>query len=626
MFNQKKEKIKKILKWLLIIVAIFLVITLLAVGFYFAFEKKHEGRIYPGVFIGDIDVSGLEMTQAKMILNQKVNQINQQGITISYENHQATLYPVFSSVGGDLAYEIINFDTEKNIEEAYLYARSNNFLVNLKQKIQSLFHSKVYPVKFSINELEVEKFLQENFSEFEKPAEDAKLIFENEKFSIKEESYGQKINFSPVTTELKNDLARPDNSPISLTSKIDLPLIFKSDCNQIEERAQKVMKRGPITLVFEKNSWQLSQKNLAQMLKIVIDFNAASPKKEVTLGLDAEKLKTFLDENIAEKVNQEPTEAKFEIKDGKVVEFQSSQDGRKINEESMTKKLEYELFQGCLANEEIECEQGDKKIEIVTTELKSQIQTDEVNDLGIKEIIGTGHSNFAGSPSNRRHNIAVGAAAVNGTLVKPDEEFSLLEVLGEVDAAAGYLPELVIKGNKTIPEYGGGLCQIGTTMFRATYESGMPVTLRRNHSYRVFYYEPAGTDATIYDPWPDYRFKNDSPYHILIQSRIEGDDLYFDFWSTEDGRVSTSTYPTIYNIVKPGPTKIVETLDLEPGKKKCTESSHNGADAYFDYTVTYPDGEVKEERFTSHYIPWQAVCLLGVEELSASSTEKVIEE
>jgi len=152
-----------------------------------------------------------------------------------------------------------------------------------------------------------------------------------------------------------------------------------------------------------------------------------------------------------------------------------------------------------------------------------------------------------------------------------------------------------------------------------------------HHSYRVSYYEPAGTDATIYNPRPDFRFINDTAHHILIQVRIEGNNLYFDMWGTNDGRIIEKTDPVIYNITSPGPTKIIETLDLEPGKKKCTERAHNGADAYFDYKVSYPAGIAstspitKEVRFSSHYIPWQEVCLLGVEELSKTEEEDIDE-
>jgi len=70
--------------------------------------------------------------------------------------------------------------------------------------------------------------------------------------------------------------------------------------------------------------------------------------------------------------------------------------------------------------------------------------------MGIKEIIGIGHSNFSGSPYNRRHNIATGANKLHGMLIKPNEEFSLITSLGDIDGENGYKQELVIKGNETI--------------------------------------------------------------------------------------------------------------------------------------------------------------------------------
>ncbi|MBU4332454.1 VanW family protein, partial [Patescibacteria group bacterium] len=233
-----------------------------------------------------------------------------------------------------------------------------------------------------------------------------------------------------------------------------------------------------------------------------------------------------------------------------------------------------------------------------------------------------------GSPTNRRHNIGVGANKLNGLLIAPDEEFSLVQTLGEVNAATGYLPELVIKGNETIPEYGGGLCQIGTTAFRVAIYSGLPITERRPHSYRVSYYEPAGMDATIYNPRPDLKFTNDTGNYILFTTEIDSDILTFHFYGTNDSRkIEVENPPRIWNIKYPGPTKIIETLNLEPGEKKCTERAHNGADTLFTRKITYADDrEPLEEEWFSRYVPWQAVCLLGVEELStATSTEEAAE-
>jgi vancomycin resistance protein YoaR len=253
-----------------------------------------------------------------------------------------------------------------------------------------------------------------------------------------------------------------------------------------------------------------------------------------------------------------------------------------------------------------------------------KIKTETINNLGIKEKIGVGISNFSGSPANRRHNIAVGSAKLNGILLKPGEEFKLMPALGNISSAAGYLPELVIKDNKTTPELGGGLCQVGTTMFRAALSSGLPITERRPHKYRVSYYEPAGTDATIYDPRPDVRFVNDTANHVLIQTKITGNVVTFEFWGTHDGRKVvfegnnktedlTQLKPKIFNITRPGPTKFIETDTLPPGVKKQTESAHNGADATFYRYITLPGAEEKKETWNSHYIAWQAVVLVGVE-------------
>ncbi|MDD3480935.1 MAG: VanW family protein, partial [Patescibacteria group bacterium] len=173
--------------------------------------------------------------------------------------------------------------------------------------------------------------------------------------------------------------------------------------------------------------------------------------------------------------------------------------------------------------------EADLEIEIKEPEISEKT----LSSLGLSELISTGYSNFAGSPANRRHNIRVGASKFNGLLIKPGETFSFTTNLGEVDAANGYLPELVIKENTTTPEYGGGLCQVSTTTFRAALNGGLPIVARKAHSYPVSYYRPYGTDATIYIPNPDLKFTNDTGKYILIQTRATGNYLYFDFYGTK---------------------------------------------------------------------------------------------
>jgi vancomycin resistance protein YoaR len=139
-----------------------------------------------------------------------------------------------------------------------------------------------------------------------------------------------------------------------------------------------------------------------------------------------------------------------------------------------------------------------------------EVSLSDVNRLGIKERIGVGRSEFVGSALLPEFTIlCLAASRLNGTLVKPGEEFSFNKAVGEISAATGYQSAYVIKGNRTELGDGGGVCQDSTTVFRAALDAGLPITMRQSHSYRVSYYEQGtkvGIDATVYSPLPDLRF------------------------------------------------------------------------------------------------------------------------
>lgn len=163
--------------------------------------------------------------------------------------------------------------------------------------------------------------------------------------------------------------------------------------------------------------------------------------------------------------------------------------------------------------------------------------------LSFPDRLGRGESSFAGSPANRRHNIAVATQRYDGLVLSPGEQFSFNAYLGAVDATNGYRPELVIKENVTTPEYGGGICQVSTTTFRAAMHAGLKVDARRNHSYPVAYYGAPGFDATVYPPHPDLNFTNDTGQPVYLETKIIGSRLIFDVWGKNDGRQVTVNGP-----------------------------------------------------------------------------------
>ncbi len=240
--------------------------------------------------------------------------------------------------------------------------------------------------------------------------------------------------------------------------------------------------------------------------------------------------------------------------------------------------------------------------------------TKKLRDLGITELISSGETDFSGSPYNRRNNISVGLKKFNGHIVKPNEEFVFGNVLGPVEKYTGYLPELVIKGDRTIPEYGGGLCQVSTTIYRAILSGGFPVTKRRNHSYAVSYYTPIGLDATVYPPLVDLKFVNDSPNHLLMQSFTIGGMAYYNFYGTKDGRKVSMIGPYYSNRKKPPPPRIEYSTELAPGEAKKLGHAVSGITADWYRRVTYKNPEKKPylEHIHSKYQARPDFSVIGV--------------
>lgn len=607
---KKLSRPSRVKKRLRIVAGFFLFCSLLVVisfAFIWFYENKYQSKVYPEVFLGAYNLSGLQREETEKIIIDFRRNLETKGLLFRYKDKQTQIFSQVTAADDlDLVYEIVRIDINQTLNNIFNIGRTGSWWTNLRTKIELLRESKKAQLVFQLDEGRLIETLHENFKDLEQPAINAELkIDANLVAYVTPEKTGVVPDYQTALQATRQNLANLVTNEVTIFSIQDEPQLRATDLNAKKSEIEQLLRdRGDLVLDYRRpdntlKQWSINKNQYKNWLnlyagKIVFD----------------DDLIDYLRANVATEIEQPVTEARFAIDEqGKVSEFKASQPGVTIDYQNTLANINRDFFAGT----------GAAALTLLTTEVRPKYTTDAVNDLGIQEIIGIGQSNFSGSPANRRHNISVGAESLNGILIPPGEEFSLAVALGPIDETSRYLPELVIKGNKTIPEYGGGLCQIGTTLFRGALESGLPITERRNHSYRVSYYEPAGTDCTIYPPHPDCRFLNDTGHHLLLQTRIDGNDLFFEFWGTKDGRQVTVGQPIIYNIAPPPPTKYVETEDIPVGQTKCTERAHNGADTKFDYTVVYPDDTKKEETFYSHYRPWQAVCLVGVEKAATGT-------
>jgi vancomycin resistance protein YoaR len=314
------------------------------------------------------------------------------------------------------------------------------------------------------------------------------------------------------------------------------------------------------------------------------------------------------------KITVQPVDALFTVQNDRVTAFQQSSNGQAIDYPKLISQLE-SYVPRIVRNEAPTVIQ----IPLPVTVVEPEVTTEKANNLGIVEVISTGVSHFAGSIPNRVHNLSLAASKVNGILIAPNEVFSFNKTIGDISKFTGYKEAYVISGGKTILGDGGGVCQVSTTLFRAALNAGIPIEERYGHAYRVGYYEQQsapGFDATIYVPTVDFKFKNDTKHHILIQSYVDPTNmsLTFTLYGTKDGREVSVTTPVIGSQTPPPAAIYQDDPTLPKDTVKQVEYAASGAIVTFSRTVM-KDGKVHiSENYTTRYRPWGAVYLKGTKE------------
>lgn len=566
------------------------------------YREIYRGRIFSGVSVRHISVAGLTESEARARLTETVNRAMADGVTFRIEGETFPLPNANKS---------IIYKTDQAVSDAMLIGRCGPMFVQWMETIGLRANKKNVPLPVAVDHGAIETFLHDYLSSRTVEPKDATISITiptsktKPLISITPERIGRAFDIPSAMATVRSSAAQLAFPTILIPETAQEPEILAGAAEESIADLPRWLSHLPLRLMAEGQTWTITSSTFVTWLTPIRD------ERGFSLSLSAPLVRETL-LPLVEPLLKPSKNGSLTVKDGRAETFVAPVEGIALD----TTGTVQHIVEGFAA--------GSTTIPLALVHEQPLIAGD-AERMGIRESLGVGRSSFFGSPPNRRKNIALGAQKVNGSLIAPNEEFSLLQTLGKVNGANGWLPELVIKGNKTTPEFGGGLCQIGTTTFRMTLAGGMPITERRNHSYRVRYYEPAGTDATIYEPSPDFRFKNDTEHWLLITTEMRKDHLAFTLWGMQDGRKAVQVGPKIFNIVPPPKKKIIETLELEPGKTKCTEVAHAGADAQLDYRITYADGTLKKTTFSSHYRPWGAVCLLGVKELSPSSTSAVDE-
>ncbi|HPJ16627.1 MAG TPA: VanW family protein [Candidatus Woesebacteria bacterium] len=482
----------------------------------------------------------------------------------------------------------------------YSTTASNLLFRRLNQGLPQYFRSFFEPRNFNLEIDYRPELLTSQIdaiaSQINRPYIPTELVLnpQTKNIEVKAGQLGSQLDQSALSRQLISNLTNYHLQPFEITIETKGTLPNQSQIDQTILKAQKLIDKK-IILKLPDQEITLTDQTLINWL----DFDQNCRTDNISFYVDS----------VATSIKKDPIDAVFQFENGKVLEFKPATKGYSLNSTELKNQL-------CPSVNQIIASSSNQTIETPLNYTDPTTQNSMVNDLGIKELLGRGVSTFKHSSTIRNHNVEKGASIVNRVLVAPGETFSFLKNLGEVSLETGFKKAYVIRAGKTELDVGGGICQVSTTLFRAMLNAGLNITERKNHAYRVGYYEedmPPGYDATVFIPSPDLKFINDTGHHLLIQSTYDGVNkkLTYDIYGTSDGRKTEITNYRQWGAAPPPPAVYIDDPTLAPGKVVQDEHAIAGLKTSFDWKVTRDSQIIHQKTFTSNFVPWAAVYRRG---------------
>ncbi|MCS6871224.1 MAG: VanW family protein [Anaerolineae bacterium] len=576
-------------------------------------QLQFNQRIYPGVSAFGVDLSGMTHQQAMTALAARFTY--GESAVFTFRDGERFWQRTATELG-------VSYNPLQTVEAAFKIGRRGNLLENLLEQADAWLNgASVQPIVV-FDQSQAATIINQIAAEINRPVLDATLSLNGTQVIATASQIGRQVDVDATLGLLRQVV-------LTLTTGAEIPIVIRETqpaVRDVEEAAAKVRLAlsSPIQLYLpapregDPGPWQASVEFISGLLRIQRVENGDGTAR-YTVSANAEPLRAFLVE-LAPQLRIEPRNARFVFNEVRreLLPIEDSIEGRELDVESSLKAFEAAIFRA-----------EDRRVPLSFITMKPVAHSKATAaELGITEKIVEATTFFYGSTAERRTNIQVAAQRFHGLVIAPGEVFSFNKYIGDISPETGYETGLVIYGDRTIEGVGGGVCQVSTTIFQAAFFGGYPIVERYPHGYRVGYYESGtaiangrrysagvGMDATVYAPIIDLKFRNDTPYHILIAVNFvpSKQSLTITFYSTSSGRIVEKTGPRLSNVVPHGKPKYTESPNVRPGEVRQIDYAVDGVDARVWRTIRTLDGQilVNNEEFFSRYVPWSAQFLVA---------------
>jgi len=580
-------------RWTVIIGVAVAGLLLISVGADAAFSA---GRVHPGVKVAGIAVGGMTRAEAAAAIDSGTKPLLDRPVKVTIE---ASSWDITAAQVG------ASIDASALAETAYGIGRTGGFGGVVGARITAWLGRENIAAVVTADEVLVSTVLGDIDADVSVPAVDASVEVSGTDVRLIADKGGEGVDHS-VARELILKAFVLENRDIELTLVPQAASIREEGARAAYDDALRMVS-GPLKLVYDKKTWEVSAKTIGGWL--AFRSAGATASAEASSGT----LECYLDSAevsatvvpLVKEVGKVAKDASFKVASGKVT-IVPAQDGLGLDAEDLADRLMVAL-----------AGTGERTAELPMQRVEAAITTDDAKAMGISTRLSTYTTSYSAGNAPRVNNIHVLADALDGTLVAPGEVFSFNGAIGQRTAEKGYQEANAIVNGVLVPQLGGGICQMGTTVFNAVFFSGLPVVERHNHSLYISHY-PKGRDATVSWGGPDFKFRNDTENWILVATAYTSSTVTVSLYGTETGyKVTYNTGPFTNTVAY----KVREIKDatLPKGTKVVDEKGVSGRTVVVTRKVTLNGKVVREDTFKSVYKASEEVVRIGTKETKPST-------
>ncbi|MHB9003832.1 MAG: VanW family protein [Coriobacteriia bacterium] len=569
------------------------------------------GRIHPGVEASGIPVGGLRVREAEAKIAGVIEREFGKPVTVSYKET-----PTWQVTAVQLGAEA---DSRRAAEAAFAVGRSGGFLSSVVDRLTAWFTPAEVQVPISSDESMTAGVLEVIALAVDRAPEDATVAIDNLEPSVVPAKPGIAVSRERLKGDIVEALLSNDRAVNVTVETVPVKITDEAAAPALDEVRR--MLAGPVQVTHEAEKWQFTAQEIAGWIMFrpaaatesTGSAESSTPVGQGTPSVSQEPvLEAYIDGTKATKIvgsrvggaGHAAVDATFKVSSGSVT-IVPSQDGVGPDIEALAAEMTVVLKSTAARN-----------IELRTRRVEPEITTEKARGMGIKERISTYTTTFSAGNKPRVNNIHTLADAIDGTLIAPGETFSFNGTVGERTASKGYQEAPAIVQGKLVPQLGGGICQVGTTLFNTVFESGLPVVERHNHSLYISHY-PKGRDATVSWGGPDFKFKNDTATWVLLAAGYSNSSLTLSLYGTDPGYDVTAAVGSWTNI-RAHAVKEIPDPTLAVGKRVIEQQGADGRTIVVTRTVRKNGAVVRENTFKSTYRSEEEVVRIGTKSVSTT--------